>query len=169
MNIVLIGYRGTGKSEVGQEISQLAGMDYISMDSEIVQRAGKSIPEIVEESGWEHFRDIESELAAELSERDNLIIDTGGGVIERRENIKNLKRNSTVVWLKAEVATIVERISGDTQRPSLTGGKSFTDEVSEVLERRTPLYASASDFEVVTDDKTPLEIAHLITGKTQFQ
>jgi len=158
MNIVLIGYRGTGKSLVGKALAEMLDMTYISMDEEIVCRSGKSIPEIVEEKGWPGFRDLESELAAELSEKDNLLVDTGGGVIERPENMENLGERGTVIWLKAGVSTIVERISGDTERPSLTGEKSFTDEISEVLERRTPLYDKYSEFQVQTDSLTVKEI-----------
>ena len=67
MNIVLIGYRGTGKSTVGKLLAEQLGMSYISMDDEIVQNAGMSVPEIVEKQGWPGFRDMESELARNLS------------------------------------------------------------------------------------------------------
>ena len=162
MNIVLIGYRGTGKSAVGGLLAARLGMACIAMDTEIVRRAGISIPEIVENEGWPGFRDRESALARELGERDNLVIDTGGGVIERPENIAALGKNGCIIWLKASVATIVGRIEGDTGRPALTEGKSFTDEVAEVLERRTPLYRAAAHGEIDTDDLTPEQIADRI-------
>jgi shikimate kinase len=158
MNIVLIGYRGTGKSVVGRLLSSRLSMAYIGMDAAIVKRAGMSIPEIVAKSGWPRFRDIESAEARELAGQDNLVIDTGGGVIERPENIEVLQRNALVVWLRASVATIVARIEGGTDRPALTSGKSFTDEVAEVLERRTPLYKSAAHYEIDTDPLTPEQI-----------
>ena len=162
MNIVLIGYRGTGKSEVGKLVATSLGMTYVSMDATIVEKAGRSIPAIVEADGWPAFRDMESDVALELSARDNLLIDCGGGVIERPENIETLRMNGRIVWLKATVATIVARIQGDTERPSLTGGKSFTDEVAEVLERRTPLYESAAEFSIDTDPLTPEQVAATI-------
>ena len=162
MNIVLIGYRGTGKSAVGGLLAGRLGMACIAMDGEIVRRAGISIPEIVANEGWPGFRDRESALARELGERDGLVIDTGGGVIERPENIAALGNNGCIVWLKASVATIVARIEGDTGRPALTAGKSFTDEVAEVLERRTPLYRTAACAEIDTDDLTPEQIADRI-------
>jgi shikimate kinase len=83
MNLVLIGYRGTGKSLIGRILENRLRMPCISMDEEINKRAGMSIPEIVEKYGWNRFRDIESEVALGLSARDNVIVDTGGGVIER--------------------------------------------------------------------------------------
>lgn len=162
MNILLIGYRGTGKSEVGKIVAETLRMKYISMDARIVEKAGMPIPEIVEKHGWPAFRDMESEVARELAQVDDLVIDSGGGVIERPENIEALQVNSRIVWLKASVATIVSRIQGDTQRPSLTGGKSFTDEVAEVLERRTPKYADAAHCEIDTDPLTPDQVAEKV-------
>lgn len=158
MNIVLIGYRGTGKSAVGACLAQRLGRPYLAMDALIVARAGMSIPEIVAQQGWPGFRDLESALARELAERDGVIIDCGGGIIERPENIAALRATGCIIWLTTSVPTIVARIQGDTQRPSLTG-KSFTEEVAEVLERRTPLYRAAAHHTIKTDSLTPEEIA----------
>jgi len=162
MNIVLIGYRGTGKSVVGAILAERLGMPCISMDAAIVEKAGMPIPAIVEQQGWPGFRDMESAVARELAQQDKLIIDTGGGVIERPENIDALRANGRIIWLQASVEAIVSRIQGDTQRPSLTGGKSFTDEVAEVLERRTPMYRSAAELEIDTDELTPEQVAEEI-------
>ena len=162
MNIVLIGYRGTGKSVVGELLAERLGMTYIGMDAEIVQRAGMSIPEIVEKYGWPKFRDMESELAQELAKMDKSIIDTGGGIIERPENIEALKTNSYIFWLKASVDTIVARIQGGVERPALTSGKTFTEEVAEVLEQRIPKYKSAAQHKIDTDDLTPEQVADKI-------
>jgi shikimate kinase len=162
MNISLIGYRGTGKSVAGKIAADRIQMKCIGMDARIVEKAGMSIPEFVEKNGWTAFRDIESEIVRELTPLDNIIIDTGGGVIERSENINVLKTNSCIIWLKASTSTIVSRIQGDTERPSLTGKKSFTDEVEEVLERRTPIYANASQYEIDTEQLTPDQVADRI-------
>ena len=162
MNIVLIGYRGTGKSAVGKILARRLGMAYVAMDEEIVKRAGMPIPEIVERVGWPGFRDRESDEARRLAGRDNLIIDTGGGVIERPENIQALQGGACIFWLKASVPVIVSRIQGGTERPSLTSGKSFTEEVAEVLERRLPKYESAAQHEIDTDDLTPEQVADMI-------
>lgn len=162
MNIVLIGYRGTGKSAVGALVAERLGLPYVAMDPLIVAKAGKTIPEIVEQQGWPAFRDLESEVARELAQRDNQVIDTGGGVIERPENIDALQANGCIIWLKASVPTIIARIQNDTQRPSLTGGKSFTEEVTEVLERRTPKYRAAAQHEIDTDRLTPEQVTDKI-------
>ncbi len=162
MNIVLIGYRGTGKSAVGELLALRLKMPCIGMDAEIVKRAGMSIPEIVEKYGWQKFRDMESEEARELAGLDNIIVDTGGGVVERPENIEALKTNSIIIWLKASVDTIVSRIQGDTERPALTAGKTFTEEIAEVLEQRIPKYKSAAQYEIDTDESTPEQVADRI-------
>ena len=162
MNIVLIGYRGTGKSVIGELLARRLGMGYIGMDAAIVNRAGMSIPEFVAEYGWPKFRDIESEEARELAGLDNVVIDTGGGIIERPENIAALQRNARIFWLKASTDTIVSRIQGGTERPPLTDGKTFTEEVAEVVARRTPHYKGAAHYEIDTDDLTPEQVADRI-------
>ncbi len=162
MNIVLIGYRGAGKSVVGRLLAKRLGMEYIGMDAAIVEKAGMPIPEIVEKHGWPGFRDMESDVARELAGRDNLIIDTGGGIIERPENIQTLRKNATIFWLKARVETIVARIQGGTERPALTAGKTFTEEVEEVLERRIPKYKDAANFEIETDQLTLEQIVGIV-------
>ena len=159
MNIVLIGYRGTGKSVVGKIVSEHLQIKCIAMDARIVEKAGMSIPDIVENLGWTTFRDMESEVSRELAKLDNIIIDTGGGVIERPENIDVLQANSCIIWLKASEDVIVSRIKGGIERPSLTGEKSFTEEVAEILERRTPKYTSAAQYEIDTEQLTPEQVA----------
>jgi len=162
MNIVLIGYRGTGKSVVGELLAQKLNRETISMDAEIVKKAGMSIPEFVEQNGWPKFRDLETEVARELAERDNIIVDCGGGIIERQENIPALQANGVIFWLQASVDVIVSRIADGTERPALIEGKSFTEEVAEVLDRRTPLYSEAAQHIVNTDNMTPEQVTDSI-------
>ncbi len=162
MNLVLIGYRGTGKSVVAKLLAERTGRPVVSLDEEIVRRIGCSIPAYVAKFGWEAFRDVEQEVAAEVSGRDGLIVDAGGGVVTRRANVDVLRNHGRVIWLTADPATIVARIQDDRNRPSLTGDKSFLDEVEEVLAARTPLYADAAHLQVDTAGQTPLEVAEWI-------
>jgi shikimate kinase len=154
MNIVLIGYRGTGKSTVGKLLAARLGRELVSTDAEIIKRAKRTIPEIVTQEGWEYFRNLESGICRELASRDKLVIDTGGGAILRTQNVEALKKNGTVFWLTASVETIGKRIGGDNQRPSLTGAKSFIDEIQDVLRERTPNYQAAADYTIATDDRS---------------
>lgn len=162
MNLVLIGYRGTGKSAVSKLLAERLKMGVISTDEEIVRRAGMSTPEIVASLGWPGFRDLESAVARDVGALDNHVIDTGGGIIERRENIQALARNGRFIWLKATVETIVTRIATDTERPPLTDGKTFTEEVAQVLERRNPIYEQTAELAIDTDTLTPEEIVDRI-------
>jgi len=165
MNIVLIGYRGTGKSEVSKFLTESLKMRSICMDSEIVEKAGLSIPEIVERYGWDRFRDMESEVALDLSLLDNIIVDTGGGIIERPENIEALRRNAIIFWLQASVDVIVTRIESGTERPALTSGKSFVEEVEEILTKRVPKYAQAAHHQINTDERTSAQVAAKIVNE----
>jgi shikimate kinase len=153
MNIVLIGYRGAGKSAVGRRLAARLGRTLVSTDAEVVKRADRTIPEIVAKEGWEYFRDLESDICRELADRDQLVIDTGGGAILRPQNVEALKKNGTVFWLEASVEIIMKRIGRDTQRPSLTGTKSFVDEIQDVLRERTPQYQAAADHVIRTEDQ----------------
>lgn len=159
MNLVLIGYRGTGKSVIGLRLGRLLRMPVVSLDEEIVRHAGQSIPDLVAALGWPHFRDVEEELVRRFAGRDGQILDCGGGVVERPGNAAVLRARGRIFWLRAQVATIVGRIGGDKNRPSLTGAKSFTDEVSEVLQRRTPLYQAMAHETIDTDGKNPDDLA----------
>jgi shikimate kinase len=162
MNIVLIGYRGTGKSTVGKMLAARSGYELVSTDAEIVKRAKQSIPEIVAQYGWEYFRDMESAVCRDLGGRDQLVIDTGGGAILRPQNVEMLKRNGKLIWLTATVETISARIGNDTQRPSLSGTKSFVEEITEVLRDRTPKYQAAADHVIQTDGRSIQQLVEIV-------
>jgi len=165
MNVVLIGYRGTGKSTVGKIVATRLSRTLVSTDSESMKRAGQNIPEIVAQHGWDYFRDLESQVCQELAGRDGLVIDTGGGAILRSQNVETLKRTGILFWLTASVDTITKRIGRDTQRPSLTGTKSFVDEIQDVLRERTPMYEAAADHVIATDGRSIVQIADEILAR----
>jgi shikimate kinase len=165
MNVVLIGYRGTGKSTVGKLVAERLGRVLVSTDAEIVKSAVQSIPEIVEQHGWEYFRDLETKICQDLAGRDGVVIDTGGGAILRSQNVEGLKRTGKLFWLTAPVETIARRIGADTQRPSLTGTKSFLDEIQDMLRERTPKYQAAADYIIETDGKSATQVADEILAR----
>ena len=150
MNIILIGYRGTGKSSIGKTLAEKLNRHLISMDEVIVKKGKQSIPDMVAEHGWGYFRNLESEVAAEVAKKDNCIIDCGGGVILRDENVKNLKTKGKFFLLKADIDTIISRIQGDVNRPSLKKGMTFREEQEKVLKERAPKYQTAADVEIDT-------------------
>ncbi len=165
MNVVLIGYRGTGKSAIGEILAARLGRTLVSTDGEVVKLAGQGIPEIVQRQGWDYFRDLESQVCREISDRCKLVIDTGGGAILRSQNVEALKRNGTLFWLTASVDTITKRIARDTQRPSLTGTRSFIEEIQVVLTERMPKYQAAADHVIVTDERSLEQIADEILAR----
>jgi shikimate kinase len=167
VNLILVGYRGTGKSAVARKLAPVLDRRVVSLDEEIVRLAGVPIPDIVAARGWNHFRDLEEKLCREFSTREGLILDCGGGVVEREANIALLRAGGKVFWLRAMPATIVGRIGGDASRPSLTGNKSFTEEVEEVLQRRTPLYERLAHARVDTDGRSVEELAATIARRFQ--
>jgi len=154
-NIVLIGYRATGKTTVGRHLSQKLKKPYISLDQEIVKQVGMPIAELVEKKGWEEFRKAETAIVKKASQLEGYIIDTGGGVITKKENINYLQKSGSIIWLKADLENIVDRLKKDNPRPSLTG-KSFLDEVPEVLKERTPIYQKSANH-IVDANKSILE------------
>ncbi|WP_413933884.1 shikimate kinase [Nitrospira sp. BLG_1] len=165
MNVVLIGYRGTGKSTVGKVVAVRLGCELLSTDTEIVKLAGQTIPQIVEQYGWEYFRDLETKMCQGLAGKDGLVLDTGGGAILRPQNVDMLKRTGKLFWLTASVETIAKRIGSDTQRPSLTGTKSFIDEIQDVLRERAPKYQAAADHVIETEGKSVSQVADEILAR----
>ncbi len=159
-NIVLMGYRGAGKTYTSAYLAKKLGRKILSTDDEIEKKVGK-IGDFVKNNRWEKFREIESRIIRDIGSR-SLIIDCGGGVIEREENVKKLEENGIIVWLKASPKQIRERIGSGGNRPSLTGKKSFTDEIEEVLKKRNPLYKKAADYEVNTDKKKVSQVGEEI-------
>jgi shikimate kinase len=164
MNVVLIGYRGTGKSAVARLVAQATGRDVFGMDHAIERRAGCPIVEFVAQRGWDAFRDLESEVARYAGTLDNAVIDSGGGAVLRAENVAALKAKGRMVWLQAGAEVIVQRLQDMTDRPSLTGTKSFLDEVSEVLAVREPVYRAVADMAVSTEGRTVEDIAREIAS-----
>jgi shikimate kinase len=161
--IALIGYRGTGKTTVARLLASRLHCDWIDADVEIERRAGKSIAAIFEESGESAFRDLESQVVADLCERRGMVVSLGGGAVLREENRQCLARQcSGVIWLKASADTIEKRLATDAttsqRRPNLTnrGGRT---EIEALLEQREPIYRACATLEVDTDNRDPAELA----------
>ncbi len=165
MNIVLIGYRSSGKSTVGRRLANLLGMKFLDIDEMIEERHKKSIYEIVKSNGWDNFREIERKIIEEISDKDNLVIAPGGGAVLLKENVEALKKNGIIIWLMADFETIRKRIEKDDktirQRPSLTG-KEATEEIEEVIRYREPFYKNSSDVHIDTSQLNVEEVVREI-------
>jgi shikimate kinase len=162
MNLVLIGYRATGKTTVAKIIADILNIECTDADVEIEARAGKTIAEIFAKDGEPAFRDLESEVITDLLQGDRLLLSAGGGAPMRPENRRVMRENATVVLLTASPETIVQRMAADAktadQRPSLTG-KCPLEEVQEVLSAREDVYHETAHHTIATDGKTPVQVA----------
>jgi shikimate kinase len=161
MNIILIGFMGTGKTAVGQQLAREKKMDYLDTDQVIEKVEKKSINDIFAQKGEEYFRFVESEVVKMLAEFDNLVIATGGGIILRQENVAGLKRLGPLVLLWAEPEVIYERIKNEAQRPLLKVQDPMA-EIKKILESRQGVYHEAADHLVNTSKLTVNEIVEEI-------
>ncbi len=150
-NIILIGYRCTGKTSVGKKISERLKMPFYDTDDLVKRETGRSVAKIVAEKGWPFFREKERAAIAGISDVQGCIIATGGGAVLDRANVQVLKRNGVFVWLKAEVDAIAARMAGSQglERPPLSGRDS-SGEITGVLRQRLPAYERLADFSVDT-------------------
>jgi shikimate dehydrogenase len=160
-SIALIGFMGTGKTEVGKLAAKISGRRFVDLDSEIEKAAGASISEIFAKKGEAHFRKLETAQVRKFSRAKSGIISCGGGVILRRENVTSLRRNSLLVWLFTSEGEILRRVGKDSSRPLLKV-KDRAGKIHSLLSQRTPLYAASCDFAICTDGKKPQEIARMI-------
>lgn len=156
MNIVLVGFRCAGKSSVGKVIAERLGTTFVDCDEYIEQKSGLSIKEIFERKGESFFRLAESDVIAELSKLDGVVIATGGGAVLRYKNIHNLKRNGFLIHLEVDADSASERIRRDPatkkRRPSLSD-KDIYAEIRGQMEFRKAYYAQAADLVVQTTEK----------------
>lgn len=161
MKIFLTGYMGTGKTSVSRCLGKRLSIPVVDMDAEIERRSGMSINEIFRDKGEESFRDMETALLRDLSEKDiSVIVSCGGGVVLRKENRDILKEQNTIL-LTAEPAAVLKRLSSDNTRPLLKDKKSFS-EIKEMMDSRMPLYRSCARRIIDTDDISPEEVCSLI-------
>jgi len=164
VNIVMLGYRGTGKSVISKKLSHKLRRKLYKIDDLISRSLGKSIPEIVEQDGWEFFRKKESEIVAEVSSQaKKSIIDCGGGVVLNDANIDNLKKEGVCIVLTANLETIIKRIKHDQNRPPLEVSVSFEEEQKKILKEREQKYHAAADYICNTSNRRPVETVQEIT------
>lgn len=164
-NIILTGFMGTGKTEVGKELSRLVNMKLIDVDTEIEKSEKVTINEIFQKFGEPRFREIETGMIKKISQQKNVIISTGGGAVLKQENMEILRKTGVIICLMATPETILNRTSNSDDRPLLKVENPF-EKITELLNFRRPFYEKA-DIMIDTENKTPLEIAEEIIEKIE--
>lgn len=156
--IYLIGFMGSGKTSVAKALREKLSVESVDTDEKIELAAEKTIPEIFKIEGENRFRDYETKVLKRLSNR-NIIVATGGGIIERTENVTWMKRNGIVIYLHTSWEEIADRLTNDETRPLW---KQSEQDRKKLYQNRESNYISASDEIVGTDKKTPKKIAEEI-------
>jgi shikimate kinase len=148
---------GCGKSTVAEALSKKYNLKKVDTDEIIVERYG-CINDIFANFGEEHFRNIESDVTKEVSEKFNdAVISLGGGCVLRPVNVTNLKKSGKIIFLRTDIETLVKRLEGDDTRPLLKGGAR--QKLTTLLPLRTPIYEGVADYIIDTDGLLPEEIA----------
>ncbi|AWK41131.1 shikimate kinase AroL [Photorhabdus laumondii subsp. laumondii] len=144
--LFIVGARGAGKTTVGKLLANELSYTFIDTDHHIQQTSNMTIADIVNQQGWQQFRQLESQALQQVTQI-NRVISTGGGIILSAENRQYMRQNGTVIYLQASASILAERLMQQpesTQRPSLTG-KSIVEEMEEVLAARENLYCECAN------------------------
>ena len=149
-SIALIGFMGAGKTAVGKALAKKLNRKFVDLDYLIKHKVGKPIPEIFQQDGEDAFRELEIEVAKEVSRDKNLVIACGGGIVLNKINIDRLKNDSVIVYLTASPRVILKRTSGDREGRSLLNVSDRISVIRELLRFRKPFYERAADIKINT-------------------
>lgn len=163
VNLYLVGMMGAGKTIVGKLLATQLGYRFVDTDAVIEEVTKQSITQIFARFGEPAFRQLESQVLAQVCAYTNLAIATGGGIVMRRENWSYL-HHGLVVWLDVPVELLYARLTDDTTRPLLNDPDPL-GKLQTLLEQRQPLYAQADLRITVSDEETPEQIATRVLKK----
>jgi shikimate kinase len=155
---------GAGKSTVGRQLAKSLNMEFVDCDREIEERTGVNISIIFEVEGEEGFRKRERAMIEQLTERDGIVLATGGGAVIEEDNRARLRTRGFAIYLNAPIELLLERTARDKQRPLLQ-----TDDPKAKLialaEEREPLYQQVADMVVKTDRRTARHVVKEIVRR----
>lgn len=153
-NIILIGFMGSGKTTIGEKLSLMKNMRFIDLDLEVEKLEKKTINDIFTEKGEQYFRNIESKLLEKYCYLDDVVISTGGGIIESKDNMELLKNKKNVIWLDGNVDTILKHLRNEThKRPKLKDEKNLEEYIKKLLDYRKDKYNKASNIKIDINGK----------------
>lgn len=165
-NIFLIGPMGSGKSTIGKQVAGLLGLEFEDSDHEIQRRTGVDIPTIFDFEGEEGFRKREKAVIDELTQREGLVLATGGGSILDPDNRAFLSSRGFVVYLHCTPEQQYERTIRDRNRPLLQTGDPLA-KLRSLMEERETFYRQTADFVVLTEKRSAASVAKEIVRKIQ--
>lgn len=157
-NIFLIGPMGAGKTTIGRQLAAMLKRRFVDADHVIESRTGVSIPTIFDIEGEAGFRSREAAVIDDLTRDHDLVLATGGGAVLREDNRAVLKERGTVVYLRADLETLVERTRRDRNRPLLQTADP-RGKIEELLRAREPIYLELADIIVDTGERAPASVA----------
>jgi shikimate kinase len=172
MNVVLIGYRGCGKSAVGRELAARLGWPFVDTDVLIERRAGLTIRQIFADWAEQGFRALEAAVIAEVAALDQHVISTGGGAVLQGGNAVALKRGGRMVWLTAPPEVLWQRIVNDWGRPETRPRMDLAaglQQVREALRERGPIYKQLADVTVDTTDQPIHRVVERILARAHLR
>lgn len=161
--VFLIGFMATGKTTVGKLVAARLGSTFVDLDARIVEAAGSSIPDLFAREGEEGFRAREATALAEVAEREDVVVATGGGAACREANLALMLAAGRVVWLKVSPAEVLRRTAGGTGRPLLDGAEDPLAKATTLLRAREAFYARAHHA-VDTDGVSPGAVAERVVA-----
>lgn len=149
--IFLCGFMGAGKTTIGQKLAEKLDRPFLDLDDRIIEKAGKSIPEIFEQAGEGRFRNIERNALLEVARDYKGIVALGGGSLQNQHLLDHLKLNGLLIFIETPVSVILDRISRDSNRPLLLDEDGQTKdretlekELQVLYKERLPLYEQAA-------------------------
>lgn len=160
VNLYLIGMPGSGKTTLGRLLAQHLGYGFVDSDTVIEKAAGETITELFAKYGEPAFRQIESQIFAEICAHTKLVISTGGGVVLRRENWGYL-RHGLIIWLHAPVELLLVRLAEDTTRPLLQA-VDLEAKLRSLLAQRQALYSQADLQITISEEDTPEQVTERV-------
>ncbi|XPF92817.1 shikimate kinase AroK [Colwellia sp. RE-S-Sl-9] len=167
-NIFLVGPMGAGKSTIGRELADRLHLDFYDSDQEIERRTGADIAWVFDLEGEEGFRLREESVIEDLTEKQGIVLATGGGSVISAQVRNRLSARGIVVYLETTIDKQVARTQRDRRRPLLQTEEEPRDVLENLAVKRNPLYEEIADVIVQTDDQSAKVVAHKIMERLDF-